>query len=85
MCPALAQGAGCGMMNAYTLAASVQSGENIEAALKKWEQRERPITDRCQEQSAYFAETGAMSKGNQFTPEILETARYDPIASAQSY
>jgi 2-methyl-3-hydroxypyridine 5-carboxylic acid dioxygenase len=77
MCPALAQGAGCGMMNAYTLAASASQGGDLERALVAWEQRERPITDRCQERSAWFAATRSMSKGNQFTPEILETARYD--------
>jgi 2-methyl-3-hydroxypyridine 5-carboxylic acid dioxygenase len=81
MCPALAQGAGCGMMNAYTLAASASQGGDLEQALRAWEQRERPITDRCQERSAWFAATRSMSKGNQFTPEILETARYDATAS----
>lgn len=77
MCPALAQGAGCGIMNAYSLAESVTGAENIETALKDWERRERPITDRCQERSAYFAATRSMSKGNQFTPTMLETAMYD--------
>jgi 2-methyl-3-hydroxypyridine 5-carboxylic acid dioxygenase len=81
MCPALAQGAGCGMMNAYTLAASASQGGDLERALVAWEQRERPITDRCQERSAWFAATRSMSKGNQFTPEILETARYDATVS----
>jgi 2-methyl-3-hydroxypyridine 5-carboxylic acid dioxygenase len=81
MCPALAQGAGCGMMNAYSLAASVSHGGDLERALVAWERRERPITDRCQERSAWFAATRSMSKGNQFTPEILETARYDATVS----
>jgi 2-methyl-3-hydroxypyridine 5-carboxylic acid dioxygenase len=85
MCPALAQGAGCGMMNAYTLAASVQSGQDIAAALKEWERRERPFTDRCQDRSANFAETRGMAKGNQFTPTALETAMYDATAAARAY
>ena len=38
-------------------------------------------TDRCQERSGWFAATRSMSKGNQFTPEILETARYDATVS----
>jgi 2-methyl-3-hydroxypyridine 5-carboxylic acid dioxygenase len=81
MCPALAQGAGCGMMNAYSLAASVSRGHELESALVDWEQRERPITDRCQERSGWFAATRSMSKGNQFTQEMLETAGYDATAS----
>lgn len=78
MCPALAQGAGCAMTNAYTLAASIKSVENLENELKAWESRERGITDRCQRRSAYFADTRDMSNGNQFTPTMLETALYDP-------
>ena len=81
MCPALAQGAGCAMMNAYSLAASVSQGGELEDALVEWERRERPITDRCQERSGWFAATRSMSKGNQFTSEILETARYDATVS----
>jgi 2-methyl-3-hydroxypyridine 5-carboxylic acid dioxygenase len=81
MCPALAQGAGCGMMNAYSLAeaATTALGRSapLPAALVAWEERERGFTDRCQSRSAWFAETRSMSKGNQFTPEILETARHD--------
>ena len=84
MCPALAQGAGCGMMNAYSLAASARAGDGMESALAAWEQRERGITDRCQERSGWFAETRSMSKGNQFTPTILETASYDVVASNKS-
>jgi 2-methyl-3-hydroxypyridine 5-carboxylic acid dioxygenase len=81
MCPALAQGAGCGLMNAYSLATSVGTGKNLEAVLKDWEQRERPATDRCQERSAFFAETRSMARGNQFTPTMLETAMYDATAN----
>jgi 2-methyl-3-hydroxypyridine 5-carboxylic acid dioxygenase len=77
MCPALAQGAGCGMMNAYSLAQSASEGGDLEAALRDWELRERGVTDRCQERSGWFAATRSMSKGNQFTREILETARHD--------
>ncbi|MEY4899147.1 MAG: hypothetical protein RL294_958 [Actinomycetota bacterium] len=81
MCPALAQGAGCAMGNAYTLAvaASTSTGD-LAADLVSWEAQERGITDRCQSRSAYFAETRSMAKGNQFTTEMLETAIYDPTA-----
>jgi 2-methyl-3-hydroxypyridine 5-carboxylic acid dioxygenase len=77
MCPALAQGAGCGIMNAYSLAECVSESDDVEGAIKEWERRERPVTDRCQERSAYFAATRSMSKGNQFSPTMLETATYD--------
>lgn len=79
MCPALAQGAGCAMVNAWTLARELDAMPDVDPALREWEMKMRPLTDRCQERSAYFAATRNMSKGNQFTPEILETARYDPI------
>lgn len=82
MCPALAQGAGCAMANAYTLAvAATEAGgsdDDMAAALEQWCWLERPITDRCQQRSADMAATRNMSKGNQFTTEMLETALYDP-------
>lgn len=85
MCPALAQGAGCAMANAYTLAvAATEAGDDddaMAAALDRWYRLERPITDRCQRRSADMAATRNMSKGNQFTTEILETALYDPTNS----
>ncbi|MGP3967270.1 FAD-dependent oxidoreductase [Streptomyces sp. 6N223] len=80
MCPALAQGAGCAMANAYTLAVAATEAERsgIAEALHAWERWERPITDRCQKRSADFATTRGMAQGNQFTLEALETALYDP-------
>jgi len=83
MCPALAQGAGTAMSNAYTVAASAthSSEEGLAHSLEEWEKAERGITDRCQARSAYFAETRSMAKGNQFTEEMLETALYNPVAN----
>lgn len=78
MCPALAQGAGCAMVNAYSLAVALE-GAPVEEAVKAWEPKMRPLTDRCQQRSADYAATRGMSKGNQFTHTVLETARYDPI------
>ena len=83
MCPALAQGAGTGMMNAYALARITGKAENVEAALPLWEARVRPITDRCQQRSAWFAATRSMSRGYQFTAEMLETANTDPVKLAE--
>jgi len=45
MPPTMAQGAGCAMMNAVTLAEAVTEADEIPAALAGWERRERPITD----------------------------------------
>lgn len=79
MCPALAQGAGCAMVNAYTVAvAATQAQGEIPEALNNWERLERPYTDRCQSRSADYAATRNMSLGNQFTATNLETAAYDP-------
>lgn len=82
MCPALAQGAGCAMANAYTVAvaASEAADDELPSALQEWERLERPYTDRCQQRSSDYAASRGMSQGNQFTdvPENLETAKYDP-------
>jgi 2-methyl-3-hydroxypyridine 5-carboxylic acid dioxygenase len=80
MCPALAQGAGCSMMNAYTVAvaATESSVAELPDALMAWESAERPYTDRCQDRSQHFADTREMALGNQFNDEINETALYDP-------
>ncbi|GAA4894642.1 FAD-dependent oxidoreductase [Streptomonospora salina] len=82
MCPALAQGAGTAMANAYTLAQAATAADPgsaaVTGALAEWERRERPITDRCQRRSADYAATRRMSQGHQFGPENLETAVYDP-------
>jgi 2-methyl-3-hydroxypyridine 5-carboxylic acid dioxygenase len=80
MCPALAQGAGCAMQNAYTLAvaATESSLGDLPDALVEWDRLEHPITDRCQRRSADYAANRGMAQGNQFTNENLETAQYDP-------
>ncbi|WP_431247919.1 FAD-dependent oxidoreductase [Leifsonia xyli] len=80
MAPALAQGGGCAMMNAYTVAeaASAAAVSDIPDALVEWERLERPYTDRCQTRSQNYADTRGMSKGGQFVGENNETALYDP-------
>ena len=45
MPPTLAQGAGCAMANALALAEALKDTTDIPAALGRWEQRERPITE----------------------------------------
>jgi 2-methyl-3-hydroxypyridine 5-carboxylic acid dioxygenase len=80
MCPALAQGAGTAMQNAWTLAvaATAASDADLPAALTEWERVERPFTDRAQDRSQWYADTREMSKGNQFVGESIETALYNP-------
>lgn len=80
MCPALAQGAGTGMMNAFALGRAMgASSLSIPETLAAWEKQVRPVTDRCQSRSEYFAETRSMSRGYQFTYDVMETANIDPV------
>lgn len=85
MCPALAQGAGCAMVNAFSLSQDLAEQASVEDALASWEKRIRPITDRCQTISGDYAANRALSNGNMFTPEALEAARYDPIRRVYSW
>ena len=80
MCPALAQGGGCAMMNAYTVAetATLSDVGDIPESLVSWEAIERQYTDRCQTRSQMYADTRGMSKGNQFQGDVNETTLYDP-------
>lgn len=85
MCPALAQGAGCAMVNAFSLSQDLAEQNSVEDALSSWENRIRPITDRCQALSGEYAANRSLSKGNMFTPAALEAARYDPIRRVYSW
>jgi 2-methyl-3-hydroxypyridine 5-carboxylic acid dioxygenase len=79
MCPALAQGGGCAVMNAYTVAqaASDVDTASIPDALIEWERIERPYTDRAQDRSQDYANTRGMAWGGQFTGDVNETTLYD--------
>jgi 2-methyl-3-hydroxypyridine 5-carboxylic acid dioxygenase len=85
MCPALAQGAGCAMVNALTLAMELDEIADVEAAAVSWEKRMRALTDRCQEVSAEYAANRSLSKGNMFDGRALEAARYDPTRRVFSW
>ena len=80
MSPALAQGGGCAIMNAYTVAQAASDSElaDIPDALVEWERLERPYTDRCQDRSQDYANTRGMAYGGQFTGDVNETTLYDP-------
>jgi 2-methyl-3-hydroxypyridine 5-carboxylic acid dioxygenase len=79
MCPALAQGAGCAMVNALSLAMALDEQADVAEAMATWEQRMRPLTDRCQARSAELAATRGMSQGSRFDEAHSETLRYDPM------
>jgi len=76
MCPALAQGAGVGIVNAVDLALALDQFPVIEEALAAWERRQRGITDLAQSQTAHMAETRSFAQGNGWTRERLRTANY---------
>jgi 2-methyl-3-hydroxypyridine 5-carboxylic acid dioxygenase len=78
MCPALAQGAGCAMVNALSLAMELDEIPDVEAAIRSWEKRIRPLTDRCQAISGEYAANRSLSKGNVLDRRAMEAARYDP-------
>lgn len=80
MCPAMAQGAGCAMQNAWTLATAANEAgvEDIAEALLEWERLERPITDRTQDRSQWYADSREMAQGNQFVGDTIEAALYNP-------
>jgi 2-polyprenyl-6-methoxyphenol hydroxylase-like FAD-dependent oxidoreductase len=46
--PNIGQGAGCGMMNALSLAVFLDECSDIRTALLEWEERERPLTEHTQ-------------------------------------
>lgn len=82
MCPALAQGGGCAIMNAYTVAQAASDVDvaDIPDALVEWERLERPYTDRCQDRSQEYANTRGMALGYQFQGDVIETTLYDPTS-----
>lgn len=85
MCPAIAQGAGCAMVNALSLAMELDEIADVEAAVVSWERRMRGLTDRCQAMSAEYAANRSLSKGNMFDSRALEAARYDPTRRVFSW
>jgi|SRR5579862_475666 len=85
MTPSLAQGAGCAMVNALNLAMELADISDVEDAVRSWENRMRPLTDRAQALSAELTAARALSKGNQQHRTAFETARYDPLRRVFSW
>lgn len=85
MCPALAQGAGSAITNAYTLAEAVDDIDTSEvsSALQSWEAKERKYTDQVQDRSQWYADTRFMRKGNQLQGESMNMMHYDPTNSVR--
>jgi 2-polyprenyl-6-methoxyphenol hydroxylase-like FAD-dependent oxidoreductase len=54
MAPNLGQGGGCALVNALGLAAALDESADIEGALRRWEVRERPLTEHTQRVSALY-------------------------------
>jgi 2-methyl-3-hydroxypyridine 5-carboxylic acid dioxygenase len=81
MCPPLAQGGGCALMNALSLAVWVDGARSVEEGLVEWERVERPLTNRTQNRAEHFAKTRLMSHGNQWRGDTMETARHRPTGT----
>lgn len=85
MCPALAQGAGCAMVNAFSLAMELDEIADVEDATRSWEKRMRPLTDRCQAISGDYAANRSLSHGNMLCGPAMEAAHYDPTRRVFSW
>ena len=85
MCPAIAQGAGCAMVNGLSLAMELEEIPDVEEGIRSWEKRIRPLTDRCQAISGEYAANRSLSKGNQFDRRATEAARFDPTRRVFSW
>lgn len=81
MPPTLGQGAGCAMMNALSLAVIVGPSDDVDAALRLWEQQERPLTEHTQDVSSRYAATRAGSQGSKWDENALRTAHHIPTGT----
>ncbi|WP_178133339.1 FAD-dependent oxidoreductase [Vineibacter terrae] len=81
MPPTLAQGAGCAMMNALSLAVAVSDADDIDAALRRWEARERPLTDHTQSRAAHLAGSRALADGMPWEDDCFRAARHIPTGT----
>jgi 2-methyl-3-hydroxypyridine 5-carboxylic acid dioxygenase len=81
MVPTLGQGAGTAMMNALALAVAVERIPDIEAALARWEDAERPLTEYTQDRSDHAARERLFAQGRGWIEENLRTARHIPTGT----
>jgi 2-methyl-3-hydroxypyridine 5-carboxylic acid dioxygenase len=81
MPPTLAQGAGCAMMNALSLAEIVAGGSEVAEALPRWEAQERALTDHTQARAAELARTRALGSGMHWDDVGLRAALHVPTGT----
>ena len=81
MVPSLGQGAGLAMANALGLAVALDEVSDIPAALARWEERERPLTEYTQDMSAKVARDRLETAGRIWSDETIRTARSVPTGT----
>lgn len=75
MTPALGQGAGCAMMNAYSLGLAVTQAASVEEGLAAWQRQIRPIVDRTQDLCCDLSEGRIPYEAGIWNDDTLHTAR----------
>lgn len=81
MVPSLGQGAGLAMANALGLAVALDEVSDVPAALARWEERERPLTEYTQDMSANVARDRLEMAGRIWSDETIRTARSVPTGT----
>jgi 2-polyprenyl-6-methoxyphenol hydroxylase-like FAD-dependent oxidoreductase len=83
MTPSLGQGAGCAMMNALSLAATLERFKELSDGLASWETAERPLTEHTQDLARRLTEgvVSAVASGTKWTDEALRTAIHVPTGA----
>lgn len=81
LCPALAQGAGQAICNAFALGVALDEISDVESACSTWAERMMPLTHRCQLVSRDIQQTRALSKGNVVMAAVAPFAQADPTRS----
>lgn len=86
MPPYLAQGAGHAMMNALGLADALETSPTLDAALQRWERRERPLTEHTQRWTRIYGATMFLPKPLKKASILVEklpwiAARYVRVAN----
>jgi len=82
--PVLGQGAGLAMMNALSLAANLDQNDGLDAALLRWEDTERPLTEHTQDRSrALLGMAGRFTspETSPWSDESLRAARHIPVGT----
>ena len=81
MVPSLGQGAGLAMANALALAVALDETGEIDAALARWEARERPMTEYAQDWSARVARDRMRNGGRIWSEASIAPARSIPTGT----